>query len=145
MQKERRINKRLLSYWKDLISNNMNGLPSEQDINPDNIDDIWDNCFLISFKNNKFKYDYLGKALIDIEKGSSQLSKAIYNELVNPDESNIISIVKEVITSKNSISQESEITNQYGMVVKYRRCFVPLTDEKGNVNYVLGGIRWSAA
>jgi len=139
---ERRINKRVLSYWKDLQEIN-GAIPPEASVSPDELQDIWGNCFIINTKNGK--YSFQGDNIIALSGGQSLIGKDIYNNLICPDNSNISSIVKEVVNTKSPISQESQIMNKYGVPVKFRRCFVPLSDSEGNICYVLGGIRWKAS
>ncbi len=43
-------------------------MPAEQDIDPDDIRDLWDSCFLIRVKDlgkADYNYTYLGEAIIE--------------------------------------------------------------------------------
>lgn len=136
---EKRINKRLLTYWNNLKKSS-NDIPYEDSINPEEIEDLWSNCFVINA--NSHKYSYMGKNIIAIQEGKSVIGKDVYATLICQNDSNVASIINEVVSSKAPLTQDSQFENRYGVTIKYRRCFLPLADESGNVSYILGGIRW---
>ncbi len=140
MNSERRIHKQLLNYWKELGKDGR--IPLESDLNPEELKDVWDNCFIINTKNGK--YSYLGKNLLAINEGKGILAKSIYDNFVCPKNSNLPSVVKHVVQSKEPVIQESVLESQYGVKVKYRRCFLPLSDSSNDVAYILGGFRWKS-
>jgi len=138
---EKRINKNLLKYWEKLF--NANGcIPHKSSVNPEEINDIWSNCFIMDA--NKIDYDFLGKDVKAIKEGNSLVVKDIYNSLLCPDNSNIKYIVKEVLTSKAPVSHDSSFKNPYGLTIKYRRCFLPLRGDNDDISYVLGCLRWKS-
>jgi hypothetical protein len=139
MEKERRINKRLLSYWNELKEQGGN-VPLEELLQPEDIDDVWENCFVINAKTGK--YIHIGKNIAALNEGQSLIGNDLYTNLISLEESNILSIVKEVVKTKAPIMQESEMVNKYGVAVKYRRCLLPLAGKNGKIERVFGGMRW---
>ena len=141
MSKEKRLSKKLLAYWSQLKTAE-NVAPFEKSLNPDDISELWDNCFLIDTKTQK--YSYLGENLVAMGNGKSVIAKDVYESVICTVKSNILSISDEVIHSGLPIVQDSSFESKYGITVKYRRCFLPLLNEKNEIAYVLGGTRWKS-
>lgn len=139
MSKEKRINKRLLAYWNSLKEPG-NDVPKKAALNPEDIADVWDNCFILDARTGK--YSFLGKNIMAICEGQSLLVKDLYSNLLCPVSSTIPSIIKEVAQTRQPISQESQYINPYNATIKYRRCFLPMADKSEKVRYVLGAMRW---
>lgn len=142
---QHRCHAELLDYWNKLRAGR--GLPHESDINPEEIADIWDHCFLISLddviKRIGYRYSYMGSALVD----------AFGDEINNPDmalrllsTSRVPNIKKleEVIKTKQPVIDEGEFINAHQMEVRYRTCIVPLGYENGQVSHLFGVMRWKA-
>ncbi len=136
---EKRINKSLLRYWEDLYQKNER-IPNKSMVNPNDIQDLWNSCFII--KTNSNEYDFMGEDVKSIQGGKSLVVKDIYTNLLCPKNSNIPYIVKEVLSSKSPVSNDSSYENQYGLTIKYRRCFLPLLCDNDEISYILGCIRW---
>jgi hypothetical protein len=136
---EKRVNKNLLKYWEGLYCKN-DKIPSKSMINPDEIQDIWNSCFII--KSNSGEYEFMGEDVQAIKEGSSLIVQDIYNNLLCPQNSNIPYIIKEILNSQTPISQDSSFENQYGVNIKYRRCFLPLLCDDEKISYIIGCIRW---
>jgi hypothetical protein len=141
MSKEKRLNKQLLSYWNQLKTAE-NLAPLKNSLNPDDISELWDNCFLIDTKTKK--YTHLGENLLAMSNGKSVIAKDVYESVICTEKSNILSIVEEVIHSGQPIVQDSSFESKYGITVKYRRCFLPLLNEKNEIAHILGGARWKS-
>jgi len=138
---EKRINKILLSCWNNLkAGNEQKSIPSLDQIKESELKDLWDDCFVINFDTKD--YDYLGKNIKAIANGTGMVAKNIYENLLSPESNNLQAIIEQVITSESPLIQDAEFTNEHNVNIKYRRCFLPIKDEKGNTSLVLGGIRW---
>lgn len=138
--RERRITVRLLSYWEKL----RRGLPmpTEQDIDPDHIQDLWDHCFLVhveDLQKDGYQYTYLGKAIHDAYQGG--LSEADTGGLVSPNAERLADCYMEVMHTRKPLVDEGEFKNIHGDVVKYRQCLLPL-GEGDTVSAIFGGMRY---
>lgn len=79
-----RINERLLSYWRSIKP--ASGLPLESAINPEELSDIWDSCFLVQVTGNPsspYEYLTLGKSLVEAY-GDDWTGKNICEALIYP-------------------------------------------------------------
>lgn len=146
----RRITNRLYQYWQELRAANSaplkepTGLPALEQINPEEIIDLWDSCFILEVKEMDgesigYRYQYLGKKLEGMHDGDTV-----------HDDSNTIQTLKErklalyeiVIDTKQPCIDESEFVNLDGDLVKYRKILLPLGDKEGRVHHILGGTRF---
>src|SRR5262245_24697363 len=80
---ERRVTLRLVAYWEKLRGDRP--MPSEDEINPDDLADLWDYCFLIHVHQNMsgYRFNYLGSALVDAYQGP--LSEKESGRMITPD------------------------------------------------------------
>ena len=136
---EKRINRSLVKYWEELFQKNKR-IPYKSMVDPTEIQDLWNNCFIIKTQSNE--YDFMGEDVKSIQEGNSLVVKDIYSNLLCPNKSNLSYIVKEVLSTRLPVSNDSSYENQYGITIKYRRCFLPLLCDNDEISYILGGIRW---
>ena len=136
-----RIHEKLTDYWQELRGDRP--FPTESDINPDSLADIWDACFLIQVQGHSFHYAYLGTSLIEAY-GNDLTNRDVCDRLIEPASPAMVHKCAEVVKTKNKAVDESEFTNTLGMRIKYRSCLLPLGDDAGEINYILGGMRWKA-
>lgn len=138
---ERRITLRLLAYWEKLRGDRP--MPREEDINPDDIADLWDSCFLIHVKDliqQDYNYTYLGQAIIDAY--TSGFSADDPNEgLVSPNAGKLAHSYARVIATMKPVLEEGEFKNAHNDTVKYRQCLLPLGDD-GEIKAIFGGMRF---
>lgn len=135
---ERRTTHRLLRYWESLCAGR--SLPEENDIDPDDITDIWDYCFLIQVldieRREGGNYTYLGKAIIEAYRDG--LNGDACGELVSPNPQRLGHNFAQVILTARPQTQEGEFVNTNKGVVKFRQCMVPMGDGAGKVIAVFG-------
>lgn len=146
MTEHNRINEKIHDYWNKLRGEK--SYPSENDINPEDIEDIWESCFLIKISNeeaitNGYRYTYLGKNLIEAF-GDDLTNQDISSQLINPKSPPIAKHFNDIINNKLPIVDEDEFTNKSGMVIKYRSCMLPLGENEQSVNYIIGAMKWRA-
>lgn len=144
--KQQRINERLLAYWASLKEGRM--FPSEQEIEPEEIDDIWQSCFLVKVEEAGgepvFVYVYLGEDLIEAY-GDDWTGQEICETLVYPANNEFAEKLLEVVTDETAVVDEVEFTNAQGLEIKSRSCLLPLGEEdQDGVRYILGGMKWRA-
>ena len=143
MNEHRRINERLIEYWKTLKGDRP--YPSEQDIDPDAIADIWDDCFLIQIKHNDdihgFHYSYLGPSLIEAY-GDNLTGQDVYETLISTYTDTIVQSIQRVLETRAPIHIDSEFVNTRNITIKYRSCLLPLGPDNAMIDFVIGGMRW---
>ena len=143
--KGKRINERLYDYWVSIAKGKL--YPSERDVDPEAISDIWDSCFLVKSHGGAadglFKYTYLGLSLIEAY-GDDMTNQDISGKLIAPNSPDMAHKFNEVVKTAKPVIDESEFTNKHRFLIKYRSCMLPLGPTPGGVEYILGGMKWKA-
>ena len=137
---EKRITFLLLSYWERLRKGRL--MPTEADIDPENLQDLWDYCFLVHVKDlgkPDYNYTYLGSALKAAYQG--ELAGDMLPDIATINASKITGTFAKVIESAKPLHDEGEFMNLHNDIVKYRQCLLPL-GENGQVDAVFGGMRF---
>jgi len=138
---ERRLTLRLLTYWDDLRGDRP--MPRENEIDPEVIADLWDNCFLIQVRDivkSDYNYTYLGSAIRDAYTGGFAGEREP-TPLVSPNASKLEMHYAKVIATCKPVLEEGEFPNLSGDIVKFRQCMLPLGS--GNeVESIFGGMRF---
>lgn len=144
---KQRINEYLHSYWETKRVGR--AYPMENDIEPSELSDIWDSCFLVRYnegqeEENAFTYLYLGTALLEAYGGDDASSRDICTRLIFPSSMSLVHKFKEIIKTGKPTEEDSEFLNIKKLLVKYRSTMLPLTDDKGTIRYIIGGMKWKA-
>ncbi len=137
---ERRITIRLLAYWEKIRGEHP--MPTEEDIDPDQIPDLWDHCFLIHVRDlgaNDYNYTYLGQAIADAYKHG--LSDEEQHGIVSPNAGKLLNNYKQVIDQRKPMVEDGDFRNLRNELVKYRQCLMPLGKD-GQVIAIFGGMRF---
>ena len=137
---ERRITLRLLAYWEKKRGSRR--MPTEPDIDPADIADLWEYCFLAHTRDigkPGYNYTYLGKAIADIYQEG--LSAEDERSPIFPNMDELANGYKQVVSKGEPLVTEGEITNPHGDSFKYRQVLMPL-GEAGRVDAVFGGMRF---
>lgn len=137
---ERRLTVRLLSYWERLRNGRL--MPIEADIDPEQLADLWDYCFLIHTKDlgkEDYNFTYLGDAIIKAYHGG--LSAAECNGLLAPNAQTLAQGYQQVLNTHLPLVEEGEFHDPIGQIVKYRQCLLPL-GEQDAVTAIFGGMRF---
>ena len=97
---ERRIPVRLLRYWDSIRGSRL--FPSENDIDQEDISDVWDHCYLIQVNDleNRMKVDftYLGSEIL--ESYHTHLSEDDTADIISPKSSRLAQNFRTVIATK---------------------------------------------
>lgn len=140
-----RCHDELLEYWKRLCNGRQ--FPHESEIDPDEIADIWDYCFLISLddvvKRIGYRYSYMGTKLVEAfgdDVGNPDMALRLLSSTKVPN----IKKIEEVLNKKHPAIDDGEFQNSHHMNVRYRTCIVPLGYEDGQVSHLFGVMRWKA-
>ncbi len=137
---ERRITLRLIAYWEKLRKDNL--MPTEDDIDPDDLQDLWDYCFLIHVKDldkPDYNYTYLGEAIKKAYQG--ELEGEGGDQVASPNAKELAVSYEKVIRTSAPLLDEGEFINLHNDLVKYRQCLLPL-GENGKVDAIFGGMRF---
>lgn len=138
-----RSHERLMSYWDALRKNR--AFPSEAEIEPDDIADIWPSCFLISIddvtRRVGYRYSYLGTDLIEAY-GDDVKNPDVALRLISTSSLPMVKKFDDVLAGKKAVFDESDFVNLMGLHIKYRTCMLPLGVNDQNVSHILGCMRW---
>jgi hypothetical protein len=145
MSDERRINRRLMKYWEALCKDRK--FPAEEQFDADEVEEIWDSCFLVKVADNggdkRFCYTYLGRSLVDAY-GEDFTGADISKHMDQHYGMRIGDLFNKVFQEKRPISDESDFKNRRNITIKYRLCMLPLGRDDEHVEYILGGMKWRA-
>ncbi len=132
---ERRLVLRLLGYWRGLGDGER--LPSESEIDPKAIQDMWPCCAVLDVagKETDPEFTYVGTALAEAgaELAGRKLSDAPVDTLVSRG----FDYFHEVLAKKVPICFGGEFVNQRGVKVLYRSVILPLSHDGVNINRLL--------
>ena len=134
---ERRVPLRLLAYWEKLRRGRP--MPSERDLVPEDISDLWDNCFLIPVQNippSSYRYSYIGRNIMEVYGGApptNDMTKAI------TPPAGVIDVCMTVLQNRKPLIESGEFTRHDNRVVKYRQCLLPL-GEGDEVRVIFGAL-----
>lgn len=135
-----RTTDRLKNYWEAACDGA--DIPNESAINPDDLDEIWDHCFLIDLQDKRFRYDYLGSALIEAY-GDDISGQEICETLVYPDSPTLFNAMQEAHNTRKPVYDDGEFANKKGVRICYRCIVLPLKkSSEPSARYVLGCMRW---
>lgn len=116
-------------------------MPTEQDLSPDSLEEILDNCFIITLEGlneGKYNYKFIGEKILEAY-GSDATKRKDY-ERGNP--LSYKGKVEHIVESLVPLIDEGKFTNYCGNIVKYRQCLVPISNDGKNVHSILGGMRF---
>lgn len=137
-----RVDDILKNYWEKLTAGQP-GLPAESSIDPAELADIWDNCFLVQITpTGHFQYDYLGAALVEAY-GEDYTTGDEADRLVSASSNRAIHVFGDVVKLRKPLADEGEFVNSRHFLIKYRQYLLPVGNKKG-VTHILGGMRWKA-
>lgn len=117
-------------------------MPTETDIDPADIADLWEYCFVAHTRDigrPGYNFTYLGKAIEDVYREG--LTADDDREPVFPDMDQLANGYKQVIAKGKPLVTEGEITNPHGDTFKYRQALLPLGNGT-RVDAVFGGMRF---
>lgn len=138
-----RSHERLRSYWESL--RNERDYPSEGEINPDDLQDIWKSCFLISIDDVTqrlgYRYSYLGDELIDAF-GDNIVNDNVAETLVSTSYDAMGKQLDKVLKERKPVMDEAEFINLKQLQVKYRACMLPLGKDEQTISHIIGCMRW---
>ncbi len=133
-QDERRLVRKLLTYWLRISGDR--AFPTLSDIDPDQIADIWDSCFLLDTSQNRdFPYfQYLGPSLAKYSgvllSGKTDWAMTLLDKAVQN--------FKEAVEKKVPVLVEDNLVRYDGRLILFRAVMLPLSDDGETINYIVG-------
>ncbi len=137
-QKENRIIDKLDSFFELKIDSNYIPI-CYNSLEMSKVDDVIDDCFLARRKNGKNQFLFFGENI------ASSLGKGNQSDIENLIFSNNIELTskfQKVLDSGKPLIDEKTFINHDKLEVRYRQKLYPLLNEKGNLEYIFGGLRW---
>ena len=138
---ERRAIRILMTYWNELRNNKI--FPQIQQIEPEEIAEIWPHCFIIEVKNDtddqKYNCTYIGEKAAQLYKSDikvyaeSQNITLFFPQIIE----NLFDYLESVIENLEPIVDESETESANGNYIKIRQCLLPLGNNN-EVTHIIG-------
>ena len=131
---QRRLAGKLLSYWEE--KRGARQQPSLQDIDPEEIADLWPHCFILDVANfQDFPYfHYLGPRLARYSgiflSGRYDWSRTLLKKSVCH--------YREALERRAPVLLEEELTQYDNTKLLFRSILLPLSDDGDSINYLLG-------
>jgi hypothetical protein len=142
---EQRLTKRLSTYWEKLKGDDV--LPDFDKLNPEAIDDIWGNCFVVlisgSAEKRIFIYEYMGDDLIAMY-GRDLTGERASVAIRSIPGSQVLEKMTGCIEAKTPLVEQGQFMGGKDKLIKYRSCLLPFGTKEGIVTRILAGISWNA-
>lgn len=136
--KELRMGERLVTHWAELCDGRP--YPAEDDLDPEDLGELWDDCFLVQLRDIynviDYNYTYLGKNILNAYQ-STLLPEAL-PDLVNLHANHIAHLLNEAIETLHPIRVAHELHISPNTEIRFRQVLVPLGSNKGEVVAILG-------
>lgn len=141
---ERRLGLRLLRYWQEKRGVRM--MAVENDIDPEELGQDWEFCFLLQSRDvaniQDYNFTYLGTKIMN-----AYFDKAIdaHNQfMVGPNAFRLSKHFARVLETKAPVLDEGEFETLHGRHVLYRQVLLPL-GEGDDVDAIFGGMNYKIA
>jgi len=139
---EMRITTRLKKYWDFLRGDKF--FPSEKDIKPQEIESIWNNCFVVKADNScrkeDYRYKHPGKDIIKAY--GSDLTGLTVDSIASVEASHLADKYELVLARKTFVMHEDEFNTPNNEILKYRQILLPLGEDGVNITAILGGMSY---
>lgn len=139
---ERRLSLRLLRYWQEKCQ--LRAMPEENDIDPEELGNDWDFCFLLQARDvtnvQDYNFTYLGKKIMN-----AYFDKAIdeHNQfMVGPNAFRLSNHFNRVLETSLPVLDEGEFETLHGRRVLYRQVLLPLGTPHNSVEAIFGGMNY---
>lgn len=141
-EKHNRITDILRGYWESKLEGRP--YPAEDDISGTELNDIWEDCFMIEVLDGgkKFKYEYLGDN-ITVAYADDLEGKEVIEDLLYPESPGVLIKFNETMQGCLPLEYEGAFINKNNADIKFRKILLPV-GSNGKVKFILGGMRWRA-
>lgn len=142
---ERRLGLRLLRYWQEKCR--MRNMPEENDLDPEELGEDWEFCFLLQSRDvanvQDYNFTYLGAKIMN-----AYFDKAIdeHNQfMVGPNAFRLSNHFNRVLETCAPVLDEGEFQTLHGRRVLYRQVLLPLGSPDKPVEAIFGGMNYKVA
>jgi hypothetical protein len=139
---ENRLVVRMMGYWERIRKDEH--LPDFRKNNPAMIEDLWQQCFVLSSavpKSTIYKYEFIGEKVKDIYK--QDLTGQVF-DLQGKDFPNLVISPRLREIGGLDIPTPQEISGQVsgsgGKIIKYRIILLPFGNQKNVLTHVIAGV-----
>jgi hypothetical protein len=137
---ERRLTLRLFRYWQELRG--MRNMPVETDIDPEELGEDWDHCFLLQSRDvaniQDYNFTYLGSNIMHAY-FDRELDE--HNEfMVGPNAYRLSTHFDRVLETRAPVLDEGEFLTVQGRRVLFRQVLLPLGTEDKGIEAIFGGM-----
>jgi len=141
IEAERRRSLRLLQYWELLRGGRL--FPSEDELEPEKLHDVWDSCFVVQMRDIEttpdYNYSYLGNDIIKAHKTPGPISFEKL-EMIGPQANKMDRHFRHVAQYQIPVLLEGTHSDSASnMTLKYRQLLLPLGKDQ-KVHSVFGGL-----
>lgn len=145
MESERRLTHRLVDYWQQIKGDRP--FPMVNDIDPDEIADMWEYCYLIQIskstdfsREHAYSLTFLGRALQSFRQQGDSAHEAAFLMTLPPDK--LDTIYTEMLMTRLPIVENVDDFYTPIGVIKYRQAICPIGTEDGQIRGIFGGMRF---
>jgi len=139
----KRGHEQLVTYW-----HRIKGLalyPSESQVNPNDLQEHWDNMFLLEVDREilgNFRYQYVGPSIVEAY-GVDPTGKS-HNSNAVPNLRSLLELSAKVAINGSIGMDESWFLNNKSQKIMYRCSLVPLCSpgDRAHVHFILGLMSW---
>lgn len=139
---ERRFNLVLYDYWSRAKGDRL--FPSENALDPHELEDIWDHCFCIQIRDinhvRHYNYSFLGSEIVKAYRRGDLQEET--GAIVCPTANLMDTKFTQVMLTRRPLIEEGECENGQGQVVKFRQCMFPLGPDDETVAAIFGGLNY---
>ncbi|MGN7661372.1 MAG: PAS domain-containing protein [Anaplasma sp.] len=138
---ERRAINILCSYW-DQLRNGRN-FPAKEEIDPEDIVEIWPYCFMLQIKveddGRKYECIYAGEESVRLYRSDLRYYSESENVVVFFPQviEGLFDYLESVVENQRPLMEESEKTAADGSDIKIRQCLLPLGQSE-TVDHIIG-------
>lgn len=138
---ERRISHQLHEYWQRVKAEWV--LPREADFDADEMGDMWDDCFVFQIRDYKdgsepaFFLSYTGKNLLPVVREDDGVTV-----ILNLTPARLNEMYQEMLMTALPVADEAAYYEFEGHVIKYRQCLAPIGTREGEIQGIIGGLRY---
>jgi len=137
---EQRLTDELLFYWNRLRGGKI--FPSEDQVDAQEIQEIWANCFLVKIESGNFRYELLGESIIEAY-ADNKIGENVIEDQLYPESPGIVNKFMEVVRTQEPVYYEGVFINKDNLDIKFRKVLLPL-GSGDEVQHILGGMRWKS-
>ena len=139
---ERRLGLRLLRYWQE--KRGTRSYPTETEIDPEELGEDWDFCFLLQSRDvanvQDYNFTYLGQKIM-----RAYFDKSIdeHNQfMVGPNAYRLSNYFSKVLATEMPVLDDGEFATLQGHRVLFRQVLLPLGAPGKGVEAIFGGMNY---